>query len=142
MWENSIIRKNTLALAGGPWFMFQYHLAIQQWVPNFRKQTQKAQKISIWAQFQNLHVEYFHNDALFKLAQAIGRPIKMDFHTSELTRGRYARVCIEVDTSKRLPPYVRINSFKQEVAYELNAIFCNKCGKIGYFPTRCPAMKK
>lgn len=130
-----------LALAGGPWFMFHYHLAVQQWVPNFRKQDKQRNKMFIWAQFQNLPVEYFNSEALFKLAEAIGRPIKMDFHTSTIARGRYARVCIEVDTNIPLPPYVRINSLKQEVAYELNAVFCNKCGKIGHFPTRCPIIE-
>lgn len=128
-----------LALAGGPWFMFQYHFSIQQWVPNFRKKTQYNNKMFIWAQFKNLPIEYFNGDALFKLAQAIGRPIKMDYHTSEVTRGRYARVCIEVDTNIPLPPYVRINSIKQEIAYELNAVFCNKCGKIGHFSIKCQA---
>lgn len=73
-----------LALAGDPWFMFQYHLSIQQWTPNFRKKVQQNSKMFIWAQFQNLTVEYFNSDALFKLTQAIGRPIKMDFHTSEI----------------------------------------------------------
>lgn len=128
-----------LALAGGPWFMFQYHFSIQQWVPNFIKKTQYNNKIFIWAQFKNLPIEYFNGDALFKLAQAIGRPIKMDYHTSEVTRGRYARVCIEVDTNIPLPPYVRINSIKQEITYELNAVFCNKCGKIGHFSIKCQA---
>lgn len=70
-----------LALAGGPWFMFQYHLAVRQWVPNFRKNLFKQDKMFIWAQFQDLPVEYFNSEALFKLRQAIGRPIKMDFHT-------------------------------------------------------------
>lgn len=85
----------------------------------------------------DLPIEYFHTDSLFKLSQAIGRPIKMDIHTSELTRGRYARVCIEVNTEKPLPPFICINGMKQEVAYELHTCFCNKCGIIGHFPANC-----
>lgn len=61
----------------------------------------------------------------------------MDFHTSKISCGRYARVCIEVDTSKPIPPYVRINNLKQEIAYELNTCFCIKCGRIGHFPPNC-----
>lgn len=91
----------------------------------------------IQAQFTYLPVEYFNYDALFKLAQAIGHPIKMDIHTSKITRGMYARVCIEVDINKPLPPFIRINNLKQTVAYEVNTCYCNECRVIGYFPAQC-----
>lgn len=61
----------------------------------------------------------------------------MDIQTSEITRGRFARVCIEVDIKKPLPPFIKINKFKQEIAYELNTCFCNKCGVIGHMPMQC-----
>lgn len=131
-----------LALAGGPWFMFQFHLAVHQWQPNFRKKLINQEKMFIWAQFRDLPVEYFNEEALFRLATAIGRPIKMDINTSEITRGKFARVCIEVSTMKPLPPYVRINKFKQEIAYELNSGFCNGCGKIGHLFNQCKENEK
>lgn len=89
----------------------------------------------------DLLVEYFNNDALFKLAKLFGRPIKMDINTSEIMRGRYARVCIEIDINQALPQYIRINGFKQVVAYEINASFCHKCGRIGHFATKCSEKK-
>lgn len=62
------------ALIGGPWFMFQYHLAVMQWRPNFRKQCFKLEKMFIWAQFTDLLMEYFSSDALFKMANLLEDP--------------------------------------------------------------------
>lgn len=124
-----------MAVAGGRWFMFNYYLAITQWKPNFRKKSYTHDEMYIWAQLIDLPVEYFQYDALFKLAKLIGRPIKMDVHTSTVTRGRYARMCVEVDLHKQLPLFVYINNIKQDIAYELNQCFCRTCGKIGHFPS-------
>lgn len=96
--------------------MFLYHLAIYQWRPNFRKNLFKQEKMFIWIQFSNLPIEYINGEALVKFARAIERPIKMDIRTSGITRGRYARVCIEVDTRIPLPTFIRIKKIKQEVA--------------------------
>lgn len=119
--------------------MFKFHLAVMQWRPNSRKQIFNLQKMFIWAQFVDLPMEYFNSNALFKMAKTIDRPIKMDIQTSEATRGRFARVCIEVDVKKPLPPFIKINQLKQEGAYEINTSFCNKCGIIGHLPVQCIA---
>lgn len=80
----------------------------------------------------NYLLEYFNIEALFRLAKVIGRLIKMDINISETTRSYYARVCIEIDTSQTF--MLCINNLKQEIAYEINACLCNKCGKISNLP--------
>lgn len=62
----------------------------------------------VWAQFSDLPVEYFNCDPLFKLAKAIGRPTKMDIQNSEITRGWFAPVCIEVDMKKPLSSFIKL----------------------------------
>lgn len=107
-----------------------------QWRPNFRKTNFKQERMFIWAQFIDLPVEYFNTDALFKLAKAIGRPVKMDIQTSKITRGRFARVRIEVDIKNPLPPFIMIiNTNKRWGMNYVN--FCNKCGIIGHLPIQC-----
>lgn len=82
-------------------------------------------------------MEYFNIEALFKMSKGIGRPIKMDIQAREVTRGRFAQVCIEMDIKNPLTPFIRINQHNQEVAYELNTCFCHKCGIIGHLPVQC-----
>lgn len=102
-----------------------------QWRPNF-----KQEKMFIWAQFIDLLVEYFNTDAFFKLAKAIGRPVKMDIQTSKITGGRFARVCIEIDIKNPLPPFIMIINTNRRCG--MNYVnFCNKCGIIGHLPIQC-----
>ena len=90
------------ALFGGPWFVFDHYLMMARWKPNFRAFENPFDKMTVWIIFTKLPVEYFDKSALFEIAKLVGTPIRMDYATDRLTRGRYARVCIEIDLNKPL----------------------------------------
>ena len=79
--------------------------------------------MAVWVQLPELHVEYYENTALLNIDKGIGKPIKVDWHTSQAKRGRYARICIEVDTSITLPQTLQIGSRTQNISYEINSEF-------------------
>ncbi|KAL0411886.1 UNVERIFIED_CONTAM: hypothetical protein Slati_3778300 [Sesamum latifolium] len=66
-----------------------------------------------------------------------GRPIKTDSHTFSQSKGRYARLCIEVETTKPLPPALVIDNHVQQIKYELHMAFCSNYGAIGHLPATC-----
>ncbi|XP_021756080.1 uncharacterized protein LOC110721238 [Chenopodium quinoa] len=85
------------ALFGGPWFIFDHYLMITQWRPNFRPHQSQFETMAVWIRFPELPVEYYEKSALFEIARVVAKPIRVDYSTDRITRGRYARVCVEID---------------------------------------------
>lgn len=67
------------------------------------------------------------------IASRLGRVLKIDEFTKASAKGRFARVCVEVDLAQPLKAGIRIrqknNSFFQTLAYENLPSLCFKCGR-------------
>lgn len=68
----------------------------------------------------------------------MGRPIKVDMNTSLATRGRFVRVCIEVDLNKPLVGQFRLDGKVCKVKYEGLHTICFACGHFGHTQDTCP----
>ncbi|KAK4413850.1 hypothetical protein Salat_2797800 [Sesamum alatum] len=131
-----------IALAGGPWFFQNHYLAISQWFPNFRPSTSSINSMVTWIQLPKLPIEYYDFNSLFEIGKLVGRPIKVDYHTGSISRGRYARVCVEIDTSNPLPSSINMGHWNQPLVYELKVDFCHSCGVIGHQKNQCSSSSK
>ncbi|CAN1141423.1 hypothetical protein LINPERHAP2_LOCUS12491, partial [Linum perenne] len=49
-----------------------------------------------------LPIHYFHSGAVKRIGDHIGRTVRLDLATTEGARGRFARVCVEIDILKPL----------------------------------------
>ena len=56
----------------------------------------------MWVCIPCLPIEYYDTRFLMKLGSLIGSPVKVDDTTGFVSRGRYARICVEVDLTKPL----------------------------------------
>lgn len=92
--------KLALILAGGPWKIMDHYLMVQRWKPNFRSSIAPVGKTAIWIRLPEMPIEYFNADLLSEVATHIGKPIKLDTNTNMAIRGKFARICVEVDLSK------------------------------------------
>ncbi|VFQ89732.1 unnamed protein product [Cuscuta campestris] len=85
---------------------------------------------------EGLPIHIFDSTALYSIANLIGKPLKADNATIQLTRPSVARVCVELDLSKELPNSVWIHlgklSFLQPIHYEDLPAFCTSCRKYGH----------
>lgn len=81
---------------------------------------------------------YYDEDVLYAIASSIGKPIKIDINISLTTRGRFARVCIEVDLTKPLTAQFWLDGRWHSVEYEGLHIICFSCGKYGHLIDKCP----
>jgi len=52
------------------------------------------------------------------MAAAVGRPIRVDSNTLDVRRGRFARVCIEIDLEKPVVGRVWLQGHWYKVEYE------------------------
>ncbi|VFQ69369.1 unnamed protein product [Cuscuta campestris] len=83
---------------------------------------------------EGLPIHIFDSSALYSIANLIGKPLKANNATIQLTRPSVARVFVELDLSKELPTSVWIHlgklSFLQPIHYEDLPAFCTSCTDI------------
>lgn len=79
-----------------------------------------------------LPLELWGESYFSKLLKQIGKVIKIDIDSEDVSKGRFARVCFEVDTSKPLKmeiKYKRGNNIKSAlIDYEKITGICYCCG--------------
>ncbi|QHO29058.1 uncharacterized protein DS421_7g222010 [Arachis hypogaea] len=90
------------ALMEGPWKVLDHYLTIRLWQPDFNPTTTAIDKIAVWIRLPDLPIEYYHRAILQKIGGIVGRTIKVDTNTAEITREKFARLCVEVELDKPL----------------------------------------
>jgi hypothetical protein len=68
--------------------------------------------------------------------------MKVDKNTLTQERGKYARLCVEVDLTKPLLAMFTIKERKYNVEYEGLHLLCTTCGKFGHYKEGCPDKMK
>ncbi|KAE8666647.1 hypothetical protein F3Y22_tig00112495pilonHSYRG00083 [Hibiscus syriacus] len=72
----------------------------------------------------------------------VGNPLKIDYHTVWSTRGRFARICVEIDLGSPLLSKVRMGKRVYNIEYEGLHSICFNCGVVGHRVTDCFANQK
>ncbi|CAL1355902.1 unnamed protein product [Linum trigynum] len=126
-------------LSGGPWVILDHYLLVHPWSPDFRVSDKPHRSVVAWVQFPELPVHFYHREVLFAIGNLIGRTIKLDYHTENLQRGKFARMAIDLDMTKPLPTRIHLDGKWQGITYENLPHICYGCGKIGHIEEKCPA---
>jgi hypothetical protein len=126
------------ALLEGPWLIYDHYLTVREWSPNFNPATDAIQKVAVWVRFSGLPIEYYDAKVLSFIGDRIGRTVKVDKNTLTRERGKYARLCVEVDLRKPLLAMFTIKGRQYNVEYEGLHFLCTTCGKFGHYKEGCP----
>ncbi|KAL8150574.1 hypothetical protein V2J09_020382 [Rumex salicifolius] len=118
-------------LSQGPWLIGDNYLTIQRWRPNFIAEEEKLQFIAAWIRIPNLSMEYFDSGVLTMIGKHVGRVLKIDKTTAMGERGRFTRLCVEVDTEKPLLSKFKMIGRIWRIQYEGFKMICFNCGKLG-----------
>ena len=73
-----------------------------------------------------------------EIGESIGKVLRVDTHTATEAKGKYARLCIQIDINKPLINTILIGRFKQSVHYEGIQRLCFSCGRMGHLKEVCP----
>ncbi|XP_057418985.1 uncharacterized protein LOC130713214 [Lotus japonicus] len=84
---------------GGPWMIFDHYLAVSTWSREFVSPVARVTNTLAWVRIPGLNVVFYDESYLLSVARVIGRPIKVDMNTLNADRGRFARICVEIDLS-------------------------------------------
>ncbi|CAN1155658.1 hypothetical protein LINPERHAP2_LOCUS20529 [Linum perenne] len=124
------------AAFGGPWKIYDYYIAVSQWSPSFNEE-EEIKSILTWVRLPKLPIQYFNSMAVHRIGNAIGRTIRLDLATSEGSRCRYARVCVEIDLTKPLLGKYMIEDRVLKIEYESLENVCVECGFYGHKRESC-----
>lgn len=120
-----------------PWMIFDHYLMVQTWTPEFISPTAKIDKTMVWICFLGLNLLCYDESILLALASTVGKPIKVDHNTLDVQRGRFARVCVEVDLNKPVVGKVWMKNFWYKVEYKGLHQICFTCGCYGHLARDC-----
>ncbi|XP_019447287.1 PREDICTED: uncharacterized protein LOC109350510 [Lupinus angustifolius] len=86
-------------MEGGPWMIFDHYVAISKWTSKFDSTTTIVTKTLVWIKFTRLNMFFMINIFFYPLSILFGRLVKIDNNTLKFARGRFARICLEIDLS-------------------------------------------
>ncbi|CAN1146931.1 hypothetical protein LINPERHAP2_LOCUS15566 [Linum perenne] len=108
------------ALTGGPWILLDHY------------------RMVAWIRFPHLPIHLYHGQVLMALGNLVGKTVKIDSTTQTAERGKFARIAVEIDLDKPLPPVVLLDGAFQQVEYENLPQLCFDCGLVGHERLNCP----
>lgn len=99
-------------LHGGPWVRFQHYLTVCRWTLNFKASHASITSNMVWVRLPEIPYPFFsQTNRLREIGNMISNFVKVDDHTENASKGRFARVAVEVDLKKPfLPKYLIENS--------------------------------
>lgn len=115
----------------GPCMVFDHYLAVSQRSPEFAAPTAQVEKTLVWIRFPGLNLLYYDESFLMALASTVGTPIRVDKNTLNVERGKFARICVEINLTKPVIGKMWVNGHWYKVQYEGLHIICASCGCYG-----------
>ena len=125
------------ALMDGLWFVGEQYLHVYTWEADFHSHIAKISTTAVWIHLEQLPIEYYHPEFLKHVGNKLGKLLKVDAITSAAIRGRYARVCVQINMANPLPKRVKIVAFWQVIIYENLPMLCYQCGRLGHREVHC-----
>ncbi|KAI9112471.1 hypothetical protein K1719_016394 [Acacia pycnantha] len=130
------------ALIGGPWVIADAYLNVSRWRPEFDPKKASIDSVVAWVRLPDLPAPLFDKKFLLSLGNSIGKAIRLDVHTAQRARGKFARMCVELDLTKPLIPEFSVEGRVLSVVYESLGVICQQCGKVGHKKEQCEAIQK
>lgn len=126
------------ALFNGHWMIFDHYLHVQQWVPNFTENDAQINFLPVWVRFPILPVEYYSTHWHVRAEKQTGKMLKVVDTTFNVSREKYARVCVEIDLTKPFMTGYRLKKKLWRLQHEGLHNICFHCRRYGHMGTACP----
>lgn len=75
---------------------------------------------------------------MHKIGGIIGPVVKIDKVILGQTRGKFYRICVEINLDEPLKPFIELSNNSFEVVYEGISTICFNCGVYGHVRDHCP----
>lgn len=130
------------ALFNGPWMLADHYLLVQRWRPFFITNALVESKVAVWVRIPELPLEFYNDKFLWRVGAKLGSLLKIDRLTSIHCRGQFARICVEIDLSRKLVPSIKVMGAVLRLEYEGLHTVCFACGRYAHKQDSCPELQK
>uniref|UniRef100_A0A7C9ABN9 DUF4283 domain-containing protein n=2 Tax=Opuntia streptacantha TaxID=393608 RepID=A0A7C9ABN9_OPUST len=133
---------------GRPWHVSGLNLVLRRWEPFFDPYSATIHRIDQWVKITRLPLELWEEDSLKTLLQDVGQFIKVDDITLNRSKGKFARVCLNIDITKPLrgslflPIPNQPHPLEVPISYEGLHEVCTLCGSNAHDLEVCPETPK
>uniref|UniRef100_A0A7C9CSY6 DUF4283 domain-containing protein n=1 Tax=Opuntia streptacantha TaxID=393608 RepID=A0A7C9CSY6_OPUST len=138
----------SLVWDGRPWHVSGLNLVLRRWEPFFDPYSATIQRIDQWVKITRLPLELWEEETLRLLLQDVGHFIKVDDITLNRSKGKFARVCLNIDITKPLrgslflPIPNQPRPLEVPISYEGLHEVCAWCGSNAHNLDTCPETPK
>ncbi|KAL4272423.1 hypothetical protein GQ457_13G019880 [Hibiscus cannabinus] len=94
------MRDYELVLTEGPWTIFGNYLTVHPWSRSFSTDEKVPSHVVVWVRLLGLPYRYYYKALFRRIAQVVGKVVKVDYNTQAGERGKFARLEIMVDLNK------------------------------------------
>lgn len=95
-----------------------HYITISKWRPNFKSKETTVQTTLAWVRIPTIPVEMLEDPSLLNVGDGVGKVVRVDPNIVDMIRGRYARICVELNLDKSLMQTVVVWGKKYSVDYE------------------------
>lgn len=100
---------------GNPWIVLGHYITISKWRPHFKSKDSTIQTTLACVCIPSIPVEMLEDPSLLNVRDCVGRAIRLDPNTTDMIRGWYARICVELNLDAPLMPTVVVRGKKYSV---------------------------
>jgi len=138
----------SLVWNGRPWHVSGLNLVLKRWEPFFDPFSATIQTIDQWVKITRLPLELWEEETLKHLLKDVGQFIRVDDITLNRSKGKFARVCMNIDITKPLrgslfiPVPNQPRPLEVPISYEGLHEVCAVCGSEAHVLEECPQTPK
>jgi len=125
------IEDQHMVIDGGPYFFNAADLWLRDWIKRFNPDKEDLSWALVWRRLYSLPLEYWDEDSLQDIGNALGESIKIAEETKLRRYTSYACICVYMHLNKALPDMVSLyhDDFEwiQSIDYEHVPFRCRKC---------------
>lgn len=91
----------------------------------------------VWVRLPRLPVKYYDCEFLMRISSKVGNFTKIDEATNLVSRGRFVRLCVEVDITKLFLAKFSLRNKIRRIEYEGIDLVWFKCNVYGHSSDKC-----
>ncbi|KAH9295953.1 hypothetical protein KI387_039541 [Taxus chinensis] len=128
------------------WALQSHYLVLKPWFPAFNPITESFACKPVWIRMPHLPLQFWDRTCLTAIGNTLGHTLFIDPQTTGFTHTTFARILVELDTSKNLPANIELivqnRTWTQSLDYEGLPFRCRKCFATGHTADVCGVEKR
>lgn len=119
-----------------------HYLIVHRWRPFFLQNVEVSSKVAVWIKIPKLPLKLYNSKFLCRVGSALGTMLQIDKVTSIHSRGKFARIYVEIDLAQPLTSHLMVRGHKLLLEYEGLHQICFRCGRYGHKREQCSEPKE